>query len=661
MRDMASLLDSEDGSSSSEESHESVSGTMSNGLDDDDVTTFTVATVLETRERDRSDKSRRDTITRTMPTISINDYTIPTTVEKVQLRATDSLVDDSSDSENDGHGFRRRSRARLSEITTKNSYGEDMFSTPTQHGHNMDNLSYTGKSTALRRNIAAADASKQCKAGNDCLHQDKPTNLLDIEVDSEYGQANRCQSSDTFMSVYEDLGTKRRTPAKTKYDSSYATTRRTRVKTIVTATLKSMANGLASQGCDGVGSWDVEDLQSMSGKKRSIDIGESTENGRQKNRRKSSSLVDDKAELTRMHRLVHKKIEECATLKHKLEESQSQVQLIRNENSIIVQSKAVLESKLEISKQEASAANARMESHSCQLRDSQSEIEGLRLDLEVEREKSNRAAHAVNRAESELKQMKQEIESSEREHGSLKSRAELQDEHDKMRHALKEMKELDCARSRKTHHMEAELHGARHILSKAKSAAADAESILASLRGDMEGLKKENSSLRAQLKQSEMQPGPNPILSWEEGAEGIEVQMNDATLKTANLDQVNALGADRGSSSSDHDPKLPLKAALQRTPDSASRQVKFAPVKSVFSAGKENHRYMNRQQTECSLCFHPPRPNGIIKSCQCGKVNCNKWAHATCLLNRKSVSSSVSHPGTPAPTILCDGFSCKEI
>lgn len=357
----------------------------------------------------------------------------------------------------------------------------------------------------------------------------------------------------------------------------------------------------------------------------------------------------------------------------KLEESQSQIQALRNDNSIIVQSKVILESKLEISRETADAANTRVESLSGQLRDSQSEIEELRHGMEIARQKCNEAVCAAKQVESELKRTRQEKESTERELGSRKSRSELQGDINKMQNALKEIKELESIRSKKTQRIESELQEARDALSKVNSVAAQAVNSAAALRGAMDELEKESQSLRAQLKRSETPAGSQQWNmewqeSWEEGTEGIEIQMNGAaTPNTANLENINAMGAEDvsgGSQLSDHVTKIPLKAVLQRTPDSASRQLKFASSKSVLSAGKENHRHTNTQRLECSLCFHPPRPNGAIKSCACGKADCNKWAHASCLLNRQSVSSCVSHPGTPAPplpTILCDGIWAGEI
>ena len=223
---MSSLFDSDDGSSSSEKS-----SFIDNGLgDDDDSTVFTVSTVLD--NQGRRDKSRRDTITRKMPNISLDDkYAMPNTVQRkqrnnsgvdddnrIELRVTESLMDDTSDEDDeDGEGnFRRRKKQpRISDITTKNSFGEDMF-TPVQDVHDRDD--FCNKSTTMRRNAKAEDEDS-------FSNQSKPTSLLDIEVDSQgelhnrlnmAKRRNRRDSSDTFMSVYEDLGTKQRTPAPSK-------------------------------------------------------------------------------------------------------------------------------------------------------------------------------------------------------------------------------------------------------------------------------------------------------------------------------------------------------------------------------------------------------------------------------------------------------------
>ena len=75
---------------------------------------------------------------------------------------------------------------------------------------------------------------------------------------------------------------------------------------------------------------------------------------------------------------------------------------------------------------------------------------------------------------------------------------------------------------------------------------------------------------------------------------------------------------------------------------------------ATTTVGKEN----NNASGCCSLCFKE-QSSGIIRWCKCGKAGCHKWAHAKCLAKGRSVSTSVSHPGTPPPPlplILCNGI-----
>lgn len=190
------------------------------------------------------------------------------------------------------------------------------------------------------------------------------------------------------------------------------------------------------------------------------------------------------------------------------------------------------------------------------------------------------------------------------EKGKLKSRLELQNEIDTMRAALNEIKQVEGDRLKRTKCMETELHEAKAMISS---------------------LKEENESLRAAA-QSEMtndkKTSFDKKVEWTESCgegmeEGIEVLTNDKVC---------------------------------------------TPPRKTKEKGKSKE---NNQQAsgECSLCFRQPKTNGLVKYCQCGKASCTKWAHRTCLLNRKSVSS-VSHPGSPMPnmpTIFCDGIYCKEI
>lgn len=173
-------------------------------------------------------------------------------------------------------------------------------------------------------------------------------------------------------------------------------------------------------------------------------------------------------------------------------------------------------------------------------------------------------------------------------------------------------------------------------------------------------LKQENAPLCALT--------PRPCEGEWTKATGCMDMIGDTPL-TTQLNNIHAWGAEDTTDTelSDHVSKLPLMAILERpTPDSSSRQLSFASSNTMFTPRKdiqtpEKENYLQSLQSECTLCYRTHRSNVAIKTCQCGRDGCTKWAHATCLRNRKSgnVSSCVSHPGTPAPLlpmILCEGI-----
>lgn len=325
------------------------------------------------------------------------------------------------------------------------------------------------------------------------------------------------------------------------------------------------------------------------------------------------------------------------------------------------EARQVAETNCSVARENVGSANARVESLSHQLRESQSEVEGLRLDIRQKNDEVHNVRCQLQQTEYELEKMKREKKDVERERESKKSNAELQAELDIMCNSLKEIRELERVRLRKTRSAEVELKGARDAWVKAEMAAAEAESTAASLRGAMEQLKKENESLRAQLNKNKTPAHKNIRqwkMEWSEEEEGVEVaavkgqHLNDiSTLDTANLHRFNALGAEDDTHLSVHAPEPPPKA---------SRRL----FTSAKSSDKENHQTMNMRRSKCSLCCGPPRPCGAIRRCECGRDNCNKWAHASCLVNGRSVSSCVSHPGTPAPPlpiILCSGVCNNKV
>ena len=268
--------------------------------DDDDATSFTISNVLKKR-----DSSRRDTITRTMPTISIHDdnatditdkYAIPNTVQKkqidryqqeerLQLRVTESLIDDDSDSDdndekishalgcdNDEATLSQHSSEHCDMNTTSNITSNSKSGTATMDASKQTNLLDEEELDSVD-NVLLLDSNPNKYAKTNETYEDNDINTDDSPKIIKAKETNRRHSSDTFMSVYQDLASKSRDqqPEQTKttqeehnYNST-ATVRGIQVKTLVTTPLKTVAEGLASHAtstsCDGDSSWDVEKLQ----------------------------------------------------------------------------------------------------------------------------------------------------------------------------------------------------------------------------------------------------------------------------------------------------------------------------------------------------------------------------------------------------------------
>ncbi len=328
-----------------------------------------------------------------------------------------------------------------------------------------------------------------------------------------------------------------------------------------------------------------------------------------------------------------------------LEDTKSIVQNVKKENAIIIQSKVILESNLDTANNAESIANARVKSLSSQLQELQSTIL-------VERTNKEASDRLVKSLEIKLRQIRDEKNAVEEE---MRSREVLQADIEKMRNELQAIRESENKRIKKSKLMDAELRAAQDALTTANGAVAKSEAAIAHLNLEMEKLKSESSN--------QTKTPAKEFMEWDEASEGIEIQMSKSTPRTSNIDNINSLGAEESNGSlSEHVSKIPLLAVLHRTPDSSSRHLSYADFTLPSSPNKDNTQ-IDVRQPECSLCFRPPKRNGIVKSCQCGKEDCHKWAHATCLLYRKSVSSCISHPGTPAPplpTILCDGIWCNR-
>ena len=227
---------------------------------------------------------------------------------------------------------------------------------------------------------------------------------------------------------------------------------------------------------------------------------------------------------------------------------------------VVIQEKAMLESKLLEANEAASIYNEHVKSLFSSLHESQSIADKLRSDLREEREKHEAAVAKFARKGTEL---------AEKERESTSVRCEMQCKMVEMREALQQIKDSERRQNDRTKHLEAELQETQDALSVANSKVAESEAAVASLHYIIDNFKQENESLRA------LTPKRWRV-EWIEGTDGAQFDVNGAisTPQDMQLDNnhINVVGAEDTTDSelSDHISKLPLMAILKRTPDSSS-------------------------------------------------------------------------------------------
>ena len=289
----------------------------------------------------------------------------------------------------------------------------------------------------------------------------------------------------------------------------------------------------------------------------------------------------------------------------------------------------------------------------------------------------------------------------------------------KLKKALAERENVESARLERTDRLENELSKARSMLIEMTSAAADGESTAAELRDTIEALQNENKSLHQKIEKAigasskERAKLQQALAHAENEAQKLRVKeaVDDEDFQKLRLDKISsekeviqlkdrlsnlerrfteasAVGvispsdaiSDISSIKTNDTPsyKTPKKSISSIASIASQDYVNIPRLKAV--CGKvamippvaleniptKNFRSSNigvshkskglkrQMQYKCSICFKAPY--GIMKSCQCGNPLCDLRAHVSCI-SGKNPLPSVSHPGTPAPSlpaILCN-------
>jgi len=300
----------------------------------------------------------------------------------------------------------------------------------------------------------------------------------------------------------------------------------------------------------------------------------------------------------------------------------------------------------------------------------------------------------------------------------LKSTVEKRsDELLKLKKTLMEREDIENARAERTERLENELKKARSVLVEMSSGAAEGEATIASLRQTIDSLQKENESLHKKIDESldsfskERTKLQQALAEVENEAQRLRLKAatDDEEFQKLKLDKassekevrqlknrlvtlerrfaevgavdcispghtisdVSSIGMDFTISACSSD-KTPGQKKTEDSLTTTSRDLFNIPkLKSmspkpygatvggnVDSAKRDDistgSKTVKRPlQTKCSICHKASY--GIMKSCQCGNPTCYKRAHASCI-SGKCPLPSVSHPGTPAPSlpvVLC--------
>jgi len=327
---ITSLLDIEDDSGNSCCSSSAVSTVHNCGpsLEGDDHSSFTVATVLEKNRSkhhgpprdifydDDSNESKNDASTQCENSFKTsrmcrnpNKMLFGRNEEIEKLRCTSSLMDSSLDSTAEEHFCKEVDQiippatSSNANVLERNSYVEVQ---KTIKKSNCKNVIFNTTTNAINResifrNISIGDTS--VKTSTDTRHLLNPaksqfvarrdekmslysfdaststdTNPLDLGLDSavvttairkQKRQRNDGRFSNKFLAVYDDLAAQamdQTTSCDSQNDIKNDRSRNARIKHLVSNAVRSVARG----NCDGVGSWDVEEHQILSGKKRSV-------------------------------------------------------------------------------------------------------------------------------------------------------------------------------------------------------------------------------------------------------------------------------------------------------------------------------------------------------------------------------------------------------
>lgn len=376
-------------------------------------------------------------------------------------------------------------------------------------------------------------------------------------------------------------------------------------------------------------------------------------------------------------KIAKDKTKEAMFLQQKLEETQSQVAALKASNQTLREESSAASLRFERTVEAlqiaaANAASARTDADQAEVSAEclATQLEALKIVVEqtkqaarVLNEEHEEISEQVKSGQAKLLQAEAELAQSQKENKKLRVKSEeceskakelqeettnlkrqLADETETSRKLAKTLEERDAleeARKKRSQQAEKELQEAQALLVEASSAAADSDAI-ANLKESVATLQEANKKLHEQLAEEKETAREDKerlresLLVAEKDAQALRIE---ASLKS---DQ--DVGRQHSTKSSEG-------GASTFAISSKNLHKMSTPTSSLAESSS------NAVPPAATCCICSKAAFGLMKTCQCGKPDCDKRAHLTCA-NRINPGPSVSHPGTPAaklPTVLCAG------
>lgn len=245
-----------------------------------------------------------------------------------------------------------------------------------------------------------------------------------------------------------------------------------------------------------------------------------------------------------------------------------------------------------------------------------------------------------------------------------------------------ELQATDKLRQERLDHLEKELQESKTLLMEATAAASESQQATQKIQSSLERMEEANQQLSLKLEDTQKQLHRQEELHNHALAQAQKEHQSTQHKWNHDRDLVQSLKIEKQAA----DKKIStlqgkLAQAERRLMDSTNLTSSPFPPQDKQESGRNDGSTSTNQNEfnipslstnnenssaliKCSICCK--QGSGVMRKCQCGNKSCAARAHATCVqrATMQNTSTSVSHPGTPAPklpVVLCSNNGMKMV